>query len=57
MPSKPPSYLLFGQARESISPMVGSYAAVTLLAVYRFATFCGLSTLFLALEEADQFER
>lgn len=40
-----------------VTPLVGSYAAVTLLAVYRFASFFGMSTLFLALDAAGDYER
>ena len=41
----------------TISPLVGGYAAITLLIVYRFAYFFGMGSLFLALEEAGEFER
>lgn len=40
-----------------VAPMVGGYAAITLLMVYRFASFFGMGTLFLALDEAGEFER
>ncbi len=40
-----------------IAPMVGTYAALSLLMCYRFVAFFSMATLFLALDEAGEFER
>lgn len=40
----------------NIAPFIASYGAVALLVCYRFATFFGMSTLYVALEEAGEFE-
>lgn len=40
-----------------VVPFVGGYAAIALLVFYRFASFFGMGTLFLALDEAGEYER